>query len=252
LAAVPDQHALFFFLHLQKTGGTSLNMRLREAFGATAVFPQREEQENATAVVDIDYLQEQFAVRRDRLRVIVGHFPLCIDELLGVPMTTFTVLRDPVERTLSLLRRRSTRNGRFNGWDIEDIYADHELRLIIDNHMVKMLSLTVDELEPTPLVQSVAFDDERLEVAKHNLEHRVDVFGLQEHLEDFCDELGARFGFDLGAPRIANRTKPVPVSDELRARIAEDNRFDVELFRFASELWNRRRAGEARSASRGT
>ena len=36
--------------------------------------------------------------------MVTGHFPLCTTELLGGAFTTFTVLRDPVERTLSYLR----------------------------------------------------------------------------------------------------------------------------------------------------
>jgi hypothetical protein len=236
-----DEPHRYFFLHLQKTGGSSLNLRLRDCFGATAVFPTREEQEGVTAVVDVDHLLAQFRLRRDAIRVIVGHFPLCITDVLGVPLTTFTVLRDPVERTLSLLRRRSTIAGTFQGRDLEDIYADAELRDIIDNHMVKLLSLDAAEMESTPLVQVVAFDDERLATAKHNLEHRIDTFGLQEHLDDFCYELSQRYGWDLGAARVANRTAHVPVSDELRQRIAQDNRYDVELYAFATELWHERR-----------
>jgi len=72
---------------------------------------------------------------------------------------------DPVERTLSLLRRRRAADDRFLGRELEDIYADPDLQHIIRNHMVKMLSLTVDEMGPTPLAQPVAFDAARLDRA---------------------------------------------------------------------------------------
>ncbi len=74
-------------------------------------------------------LLERWKARRDEIRVVTGHFPLCVTELLDADFATFTVLRDPVERTLSYLRhhrdttpptassrwRRSTRTRRASG-----------------------------------------------------------------------------------------------------------------------------------------
>lgn len=235
----------YFFVHLQKTGGTALFQRLRESFGPSSVYPTPEDQGGARAVTDVDYLVAQFRAHRDELRVVTGHFPLCTVEVLGEPFTTFTVLRDPVERTLSLLRRRKLVEERFQGLELEEIYGDAVLQDIIRNHMVKMLSLTPDEMTAIPLVAPVTFDDARLELAKHNLERRIDVFGLQERFEDFCAEIATRFDFDLGSPRFANRTSRSPVTDALRERIAADNWMDVELYRFAVRLSEERRRKQA-------
>jgi len=230
----------FFFVHLQKTGGTALFQRLREHFGERGVYPTPDEREDVRAVTDLDFLVERLRAHGAEIRVVTGHFPLCTTNLLGGGYTTFTVLRDPVERTLSLLRRRQKAEERFRGRELEDIYGDESLHDIIRNHMVKMLSLTVDELTSAPLVEPVEFDDARLERAKANLRDRIDVFGLQEHFDDFCAELSSRFGWDLGAPRFANRTQRAPVSDELRERIAQDNADDCELYDFARQLWHKR------------
>jgi len=234
----------YFFVHLQKTGGTALFQRLRDSFGASAVYPTPEDQVGAQAVTDVDYLVDRFRTHRDELRVVTGHFPLCTVEVLGEPFTTLTVLRDPVERTLSLLRRRKMVEERFRGLELEEIYADASLHDIIRNHMVKMLSLTPDEMTATPLLAPVAFDEARLELAKHNLERRIDEFGFQERFEDFCGHIATRFEWDLGPARFANRTPHRPVADELRQRIAADNRMDVELFRFARQLDEERRRGQ--------
>ena len=231
----------FLFVHLQKTGGTALFQRLREHFGERGVYPTPDERGDVRAVTDLDFLRERLGVHGDEVRVVTGHFPLCTADLLGGGFTTFTVLRDPVERTLSLLRRRQDAEDRFHGRNLEDIYSDDSLHDIIGNHMVKMLSLTVDELTSAPLVEPVEFDRARLERAKSNLRDRIDVFGLQEHFDDFCAELSSRFGWDLGAPRFANRTQRSPASDALRERIAEDNAIDGELYDFARQLWDERR-----------
>ncbi len=226
--------ARFFFVHLQKTGGTALYQRLRECFGPPAVYPTPDDHGEVAAVLDVRHLTRRFRADPD-LRVVTGHFPYCTGEVLGVPFTTFTVVRDPIERTLSVLRRRQVADEQFVGRELDEIYADAALRVIIDNHMVKMLSMTPDEMGLTPLTQSVTFDRERLGRAQHNLE-RIDVVGLQEQFEDFCATLETSFGWDLGAPRFANRTPHRPVPDGLRERIAADNRWDAELYRFAQDL----------------
>jgi hypothetical protein len=239
----------FLFVHLQKTGGTALFQRLREHFGPRGVYPTPDEQGDVRAVTDLDFLRERLPAHGDEVRVVTGHFPLCTNELLGGGFTTFTVLRDPVERTLSLLRRRQNAEEHFHGRDLADIYTDDLLHDIIRNHMVKMLSLEVHELTSAPLVMPVDFDDARLERAKTNLRDRVDVFGLQEQFDDFCIDLSIQFGWDLGAPRFANRTQRSPVSDALRHRIAEDNFLDMELYDFARQLWEERQRTSVRQST---
>ena len=76
--------------------------------------------------------------------------------------------------------------------------------------------------------------------AQQNLDHRIDVMGLQEHFEAFCTDLEQAFGWDLGEPLFMNRTTPVPAGEDLRAQIAEDNAQDVLLYAFATDLWNQR------------
>ena len=75
--------------------------------------------------------------------------------------------------------------------------------------------------------------DDFLAQKLHFVEHRIDVWGVQERVEEFCDRLQARFGWDLGPPVFMNRTTPAPASGALRARIEQDNALDVELYRRA-------------------
>ena len=109
--------------------------------------------------------------------------------------------------------------------------------------MTKMLSLTPAEMHEWPAMLELADPEAprwsstatRLERAKERLAG-IDAIGLQERFEDFCDELTARFGWDLGEPERVNTTEPVEVSEGFRARIAEDNAFDLELYEFAQGL----------------
>jgi hypothetical protein len=77
---------------------------------------------------------------------------------------------------------------------------------------------------------------ERLEQAKQNL-LSLDVVGVQERFEDFCDDLNREFGWHLGRePAWANPSTAIDVSDAFRQRIAEDNAADVELYDLALKI----------------
>src|SRR4029450_4497148 len=99
-AAEPQR---FFFVHLQKTAGTALFVRLPHHFGPAAVYPMPEYQGSPESVLDVALLAARFEQHRREVRVVTGHFPFCTVDRLGVPFATFTVLREPVERALSFL-----------------------------------------------------------------------------------------------------------------------------------------------------
>jgi hypothetical protein len=236
--APPDQR--WFFVHLHKTAGTVLLQRLRIALGDDAIYPTPSDNWSYFATMNLDLLRRRFAEQGDSIRVITGHFPLCTTEVLGAPFTTLTVLRDPVERTLSALRDMRERDAAHRGKPLEEIYADPvKFRCLIQNHMVKMLALTPEEMTDGFLTV-VDLDATHLERAKRNLTEGIDAWGVQEHFEEFCDELTRRFGWELGQPRFANRSTPWAAEDGLRERIAEDNQLDMELYRFAVEVREQR------------
>jgi hypothetical protein len=237
---------LVFFVHMQKTAGTTLYIRLRRHFGDAAVYPGFTEQRAHKASIHTDLLVQRLSARPDGLRVIAGHFPLCVTEMVDLPFTTITVLREPVERTLSALRDMREREARFRGRPLEDIYEDPIFfPCLIENHMVKMLAMRPEEMTDG-LLTPLAFDDGHLHRAENALEERLDAWGLQDHFESFCDELTQRYGWDLGPPQVTNVSTPYDVDDAFRARIARDNELDVELYRYAVEQYKDRRA--ARSA----
>lgn len=237
----------FFFVHLQKTAGTTLYRRLRTQFGAQAVYPTPEYQGDIDAVIGVDQLVERFEKHRDEIRVVTGHFPLCTEDLLDADLVSFTLLREPVARTLSFLRHQREVAPEFRDAPLEEIYEQPLMRDgLVRNHMVRMLSMKVEEMTDGMLTQ-VAVDDGRVERAKSRLVERIDAFGVQEHFGAFCDLLERRYAWTLGPMHVANRTEPVAVPEALKRQIAADNGPDVELYRFAADEWARRsRGGETR------
>jgi len=171
---------------------------------------------------------------------VTGHFPLCTTELLDADFTTFTILRDPVERTLSYLRHHRATTPDDSGLSLEEIYENpRRFRHFIENHMVKMLSLRKEEMRRTAMMTIVDFDEGRLEAAMGALDG-MDAFGLQEELESFARRLERDYGWELGPPVRENVTEPTEVPASFRRRIAEDSPLDMELYEHARKLLRER------------
>ena len=204
----------FFFVHVQKTAGTALLKRMKEFFGETAIYPDPSDGKLPDAILVWEHLAERFVARRDEIRVITGHFPLAVSELLDADFTTLTVLRDPVERTLSYLRHHRVLLQEDRDTPLERIYEDpFRFQGLVHNHMVKMFALTPETMTAGALTP-VQFERHHLELAIERL-RTVDVVGVQERFEEFCAELERRFGWDLGPPLFANRTTPFEVTRRL-------------------------------------
>jgi hypothetical protein len=235
---VSDAPQRFFFCHLQKTAGTTLIRRIRSDFPPGAVYPDRPaDPRNADVarVISVERLLAEWERRRGEIRVVTGHFPLCTTELLGAEFTTMTVLRHPLERTISYMRDHRRRTPADAHLSLEEVYDD-DLRFhgLIHNHMTKMLSLVPEEMEDGVLTR-VEFTPERLERAQRRLE-TVDVVGLQEEFDSFCVELSERFGWSLDDELSPKQNPPLELEPRFRDRILEDNAHDLELYEFGRRL----------------
>jgi hypothetical protein len=235
---VTEDPQRFFFCHLQKTAGTTLIRRIRSDFPPGAVYPERPadpRNPDVARVISVERLLDEWERRGDEIRVVTGHFPLCVAELLGVEFVTMTVLRHPLERTISYMRHHRRRTPADAALTLEEIYDD-DLRFngLIHNHMTKMLSLDPDEMTDGALTR-VEFTPERLDRAKQRLAG-IDVVGLQEEFDSFCAELSRRFGWSLDDRLSPKQHPPHELSPDFRARILADNAHDVELYEFGCEL----------------
>jgi hypothetical protein len=244
---VHDTTQRWFFVHVQKTGGTDLFTRLggdpsiplehERWFSEEEIYPNATDGDVFTVApqLSVEQLVLRWKERRDQIRIVMGHFPLCTVELLDADFITLTVLREPVERTLSFLRHHRRLTPEDKDKPLEEIYDDpFRFEALLHNHMVKMFALEKENMTDGMLT-SVEFTTAHLERAKQQLA-TVDVIGLQEDFESFCRDLEARYGWPLGGPFFANRTQAVDVAPSFRERIARDNAMDVELYEFAREL----------------
>jgi len=237
-----------FFVHIMKTGGTSLKQRISMSFPEPELYPNPADDENLIqANTEIDYLRNLSQERRARTKIYAGHFPYVATEILGEPVRTMTLLRDPVDRVISHLKQiRMNKMGwrRFSATlaDIDDppleaIYADEFLKpLFFIDHQVKMFAATLADNPASYTKMSVEVDRARLEIAKANLS-RVDCVGILENYDEFVDEASALFGLvtnDIPPQRVSSDSRPTDAA--LRELIAEENALDIEFYQFAREL----------------
>jgi hypothetical protein len=245
-----------FFIHVMKTAGTNLKFRFHQSFEVTEVFPNQIDDKDSLVEANtlIEYMTGLSAERKARTKAFGGHFPYIAAEMLGVPCTTLTVLRDPVDRVVSHLRQ-VRRNKQ--GWQrfaeeligvedptFEQLYDDPFLRprFFVD-HQVRIFSLGLAD-DPKTYVDLFEVDEGRLEAAKTNLA-KVDVVGLTSEYEEFDRILGERFG--LATEEMPN-LQAAPENDlhvpaDLRERIAADNALDAAFYDFAVDLVEARRRG---------
>ncbi len=253
----------FFFLHVMKTGGTAFVLNLLQNFAAGEVYPSdvdKEQPGDLLPYVSISRLLAVSAERRQAIRMYTGHFPFVVCELMGVELRTLTLLRDPVERSLSVLKHFKRHFDRYEPLSLAALYDDPFLfENFVHNHQTKLFSITADDrpqtfvstlthLEnrarhlggPDPVrPTTIVVDEARLTVAKTNLA-KVDLVGVHERYSEFVERLQTRFGWWPAGVDAAVR---VNVADDasdagpsLRRRIAEDNAFDAELYEFAKRL----------------
>jgi hypothetical protein len=236
----------FFFVHVMKTAGTTFARQLRRQFPAEAIYPARgidwESAADVEAYINIPRLLALTPERRSQIRVYTGHFPFMVRDLLDPGLVTLTVLREPIARTISVLKQFKRREERFREVPLEAVYDDRPIfRFFVENHQTKVFGLAPEDNE-VAINCGMDIDDARYARARDNLA-RVDAVGITEAYDDFVAEVRQRFGWWPAGVDLTQRenvsTEDWDVAPSFRARIAADNRYDMELYEYARELIKR-------------
>jgi hypothetical protein len=257
----------FFFVHVMKTGGTSLVLHMLANFAPEEVYPSekldRRRPDDPEPYASIADLRALGPGRRASIRLYTGHMPFMMRELIGPDVVTLSLLREPVARTVSVLKHFKRLFPVYSAQSLDEVYDDpFVFHHFVENHQTRMFALTSDDA-PRAFASNisyreiraalddpatrragaeravVAIDDARLELAMRNLA-RVDVLGVSDDYPAFAERLHARYGWWPDGLNFAARahvsTEPWNVTDALRERIAADNAYDIALYARATEL----------------
>jgi hypothetical protein len=215
------------FIHIPKTAGSTLRPIMDRHYSRHSIrkldFLPR----------DLNALLQLSDQQRSAIRVLQGHFPYGLHEHLSVPADYLTMLREPVNRIISMYY-----------WICGN--EDHLL-----NRLVRSMSLDdfagsgfeITTNHQTSLISGLKSDNaEALGVAKDHLQNKIAAFGLNERFDESLLLFKKRLGWKHVFYSRRNVTRSRPSSAELPAStldvIAKHNSLDRELYEFARQSFD--------------
>jgi hypothetical protein len=243
---VPDRNETLIFLHIPKTGGSTLSKVLEQHCPRAQTLTLENHQGARFKTLP--------AAQRGRYRLIQGHLHFGLHRFIPRASTYITFLRRPVERVLSFYHyARST--------------PDHYLYPLLATQRLDLKALLARELtmetmelcnEQTRLLAGDEWEDpERvvtqaaLERAKANLRSYFRVVGLLEEFD--ASLLLLRRAFDWHLPfyvkeNVTEEKRDDTSLDVETRRLVEDaNCLDLELYEYVRNLFDEQRRAEGDS-----
>ncbi|CAA0091249.1 Uncharacterised protein [Halioglobus japonicus] len=148
----PPSEKKFLFIHIMKTGGTSFADIIGENFTADERYPDACIEPDAGIFRHIEAylfapgLVADVNAQHGKLRMVRGHIPYAVRSLLHDSYVAMTLLRDPVERTLSYLKHCRRYHTEHQNLELEAIYEDTWFNAsFIHNYQTKLFSMSPEE-----------------------------------------------------------------------------------------------------------
>jgi hypothetical protein len=242
-----QENQTIIFIHIPKTAGSTLNSIIDRQYplgNICSIYPENATVPGGIELSSTDELKELNKTDQAKIHFLRTHMSFGIHRLLPGPSTYFTVLRDPIERIISLYYFVSALPTplRPDYFPSEDISLQNWLRnkitIDMDNAQTRMLS---GNLHTVPFGRCTREDLER---AKRNLQEHFSVVGLTERFNETLILLKRVLGWEESISYTRqNVTRKRPQKDDLSPAtlnaIAEANFLDIELYRYAEELFEK-------------
>jgi hypothetical protein len=142
----------FLFIHIMKTGGTSLadiisaNFAADERYPDACIAPDAGIMRRFEAYLYVPGLVADVNALRGKLRMVRGHVPYAVRTLLDDSFVAMALLREPVERTLSYLKHCKRYHAEHQGLELEEIYEDPWFHAtFVQNYQTKLFSMSAQE-----------------------------------------------------------------------------------------------------------
>jgi hypothetical protein len=227
---------LLIFLHIPKTAGSTVLRILEREYGRDAVlraYEADDPDEVAAALVDAPH----------PVRVLAGHFPFGIDDVLPAPASYMTFLRDPVDRVRS--------HYDFVRTQPEHYLHDAACSLKLSEY-VRRCGAAEPNNDQTRLLsgaRAATASPGMLPLAKSSVD-QLGAIGLTEEFD--ASLILLRRAFRWRRPYYARRNVGRPehpnadtLSPDVRAVILAHNALDAELYEYARDRFRRHLAEQA-------
>lgn len=225
------------FLHVPKTAGTTLHSIIGLNYPNAQLFFTSPDSPRP-----FDEVAALTPKQRQKIKLYTGHFAFGLHKLLGTEATYITVLREPIDRSLSEFYhiRRDPDHGlhklvQSGQLDMVSYFARLR-RFHKDNMQTRLFAgdwLNSDE--PTEANEAM------LEKAKHNLANHFAVVGMTEQFDETLlllkKAIGLRHLLYKNRNITTNRPTTSQITPEERAAVAQHNQYDLELYQFAQTLF---------------
>lgn len=226
-----DPNQRFFFAHIMKTGGSTFRSHLKRNFRKPQIFPLRGQvRDLERCYMYVDAVRELTEADHARYRAYAGHHPPVVAELIGPDVITMSLIREPVARTISVLKHARRHIDRYADLAYEEIYEDpwvHDLSVL--NHQSKLFAMTLDDKLESCL-DALIVDDQRLSMAIDRM-RSIEVLGLQSHYDQFLVDLAERYRWvfkGIDNREVSGQHWKPPAS--FIRHIREDNAADVAFY----------------------
>ncbi|GAB6846308.1 sulfotransferase family 2 domain-containing protein [Paraburkholderia kururiensis] len=241
-----------YYLHIPKTGGSSFISFLDAQFRAADVCPAQ----LLPQLFDIPGLQLA------DYRFFRGHLWYGLNTYLKRPLRYITLLRDPVQRTISWYSHVKREVGAYRhhdlitrNWSLLDFVRDEQTNWDMINAQTLFLAVDLDysalSRDPVGYGQAIVKqyahrgnDQKLLNIAKRRLEQCA-CFGITERMDDSINLISYAMNFypNFWPQKLnvgTNRPSAREISSEVIAAINEITELDRKLYNWACEVFDDR------------
>jgi len=207
---------LIIFMHIPKTGGTTLNDIFKKSYAENEIYDH----------VPLEAMWNHFSQLKEEdkkeIKAISGHHFYGIHDLFSKPYTYFTMMRNPIERVISLYYFLKTYPG----------YYEENMRNMSFEEYIDW-----DPQARNGQIHQICGQNSHLslEKAKENLKV-FEVVGITEMFNESLLLLKNKFNWANIEYKKENVTKSRPriseVSPKIIKKIEKNNELDIELYEF--------------------
>lgn len=226
------------FLHIPKAAGSTLLHIVRRQYNPSSIFSI----DGINPLESIKQFKQWPKQEREATQAVMGHMYFGVHEFL--PYSTYiTMLRDPIERIISFYYYvlRNPEHNHYNlitskNLNLKD-YVKSGIGKQLDNGQTRLLS-GIDALD----VEFGSCSEKMLEKAKFNLKKYFAMVGITEKFDESLLLMKSKLNWKKSilykkANVTKNRPKKLDFPEADLKEIERQNEFDLELYRYAQELF---------------